>query len=352
MKVHCVRTAAVSTSKVRSAKFYRKVESIPWASFLFGIIFVLVVFLYSNDVYIQSLHDESLFLGDQRSEKNTIYGSFDALEENENLQLGDVLDEINDDDFKLIHGDTDVTGANATRQTVCVAVIQANKLHASIFRYKQLDRWGSGKYHYRLKKDSDNHCPRDSPRIGMVNILKQTMTRDGIYLNPEQKQGFDIFIASGDEFCALHDSSFDFRQYYSHKNPTENITLSEDETLTVPMYMPLGYRQEFEHVDAVKKATARKWLFNFVGSLTSDTRQDLRRHFQKKGSLAKYIHNKNVRKNVGFVKVIDAWKQNVNTGGYLSPHRYRNLLLNSKFTLCPAGHNPEAYRIYEGMNRV
>lgn len=46
-----------------------------------------------------------------------------------------------------------------------------------------------------------------------------------------------------------------------------------------------------------------------------------------------------------FVHVISKWQEDMK--GYVSPALYRDLLLKSKLTLCPVGHNPEAYRIYE-----
>jgi len=106
-----------------------------------------------------------------------------------------------------------------------------------------------------------------------------------------------------------------------------------------------GPREEFEKVDqaTVVPAGQRKFLYNFLGSMTSYSRRVLKRILSE--DLAQQA-----AKYPGFVHITDRWHIKVNTqNGYVTPERYRLLLLDSVFTLCPTGHNPEAYRIYEAL---
>lgn len=87
-------------------------------------------------------------------------------------------------------------------------------------------------------------------------------------------------------------------------------------------------------------ALERKYLFNFVGSLTSTSRKVLKSVLKRDSK----VNSK------GFVHVVDEWSKTVShQNGYLLPYEYRLVLMNSTFTLCPDGHNPESYRIYEAL---
>lgn len=53
-------------------------------------------------------------------------------------------------------------------------------------------------------------------------------------------------------------------------------------------------------------------------------------------------------KERAFVHVTSGFAANASEAkNHLPPSAYRAVLLNSKFTLCPSGHNPESYRLFE-----
>ena len=78
---------------------------------------------------------------------------------------------------------------------------------------------------------------------------------------------FDVAIVTGDEYCSklVKNDAFDFRNYYSD-------TLM---SATGIEYIPLGPRVEFERVpfEEMKRVNERTYVFNFVGSLSSDDRR-------------------------------------------------------------------------------
>ena len=98
----------------------------------------------------------------------------------------------------------------------------------------------------------------------------------------------------------------------------------------------------------IRHASDRKYVFNFIGAITSTSRRRLKNTLINAG----YANESRLSTNAtdrhggpGFVRFIEEWMANME--GYLSPEEYRNVLLDSKLTLCPVGHNAEAYRIYE-----
>ncbi|GBG30863.1 UDP-D-xylose:ribitol-5-phosphate beta1,4-xylosyltransferase [Hondaea fermentalgiana] len=108
-------------------------------------------------------------------------------------------------------------------------------------------------------------------------------------------------------------------------------------------YLPLGARFEFEPVssDEIVVAAARTHVYNFAGALTSTSRKQLN------AILENAKNNPASPLSRGFVNVAPAWKKDAMADTYVSPTAYRAALLDSMFTLCPAGTNPEAFRIYE-----
>jgi hypothetical protein len=174
---------------------------------------------------------------------------------------------------------------------------------------------------------------------------------------------FDIVIVTGDEYCYVTDARPQFRQYYgtqimgTARNATQitdyspnKLLMDQDEGVRFPLYIPLGPREEFLQVridpskDIVPPAQ-RKYLYNFLGSMTSYSRQVL-----KKVVARDLASPENQQKYPGFVHITDKWHLKVTkTNGYVEPDEYKRVLLQSAFTLCPTGHNPEAYRIFEAL---
>jgi len=95
----------------------------------------------------------------------------------------------------------------------------------------------------------------------------------------------------------------------------------------------------------IKTALERKYIFNFVGSLSSKSRKQLSNLLfpPRKTRLSSFVDSENA-----FIHIIEQWRLSITRkNGYISSDSYRNVLMDSVFTLCPGGHNPEAYRIYE-----
>lgn len=229
--------------------------------------------------------------------------------------------------------------------TVCV--FERNPRQRSLFSTNMLSLFGSGKFTYqtmtatecqhygtcKTKEESNIHplCPPGSPTIGLVEWVKCCFHDRFTSAMTSPTQNWDLAIATGDEYCAATDRGRAHFRFYNRNNLTT--------------FLPLGPREEFTRVRAeeVVPATNRKYLFNFVGSLTSTSRKVLAAELRSNSKKTQ------VNKR-GFVHVVDEWSKVIShKNGYLLPSEYRLVLMNSTFTLCPDGHNPESYRIYEAL---
>mmetsp|Transcript_20138 Transcript_20138/g.33264 ORF Transcript_20138/g.33264 Transcript_20138/m.33264 type:complete len:466 (-) Transcript_20138:462-1859(-) len=221
-----------------------------------------------------------------------------------------------------------------TRKPIEVCTIAKNPRQGSIFRTNLLSQLGSGNYTYVVK--NQGHCKWEEPRVRMIPYVKCCMDLGAVQRDIQRSLALqDIVIVTGDEYCAVKSLGFDYRQYYG------DSVMNVDKA---PLFFPLGPRQEFARVDEkqVKSPRDRRYLINFVGSPTSVSRRKLKDYFAGDEWL-----KSNFSKD-SFIHVTDGWTQKVNPKrGYITPEQYREVLLSSKFTLCPIGHNPEAYRIYE-----
>jgi len=239
----------------------------------------------------------------------------------------------------------------SSKITVCV--FNRAPRQRSLWATDVLGMFGSGKYHYQSMEATDcqffgtcrtpresrlhDECdPQVSPTVGLVEWVKCCF--HDRFTKAIRTQGWDVAVATGDEYCASNDASggkADFRFYYG-------VNTSRDGPKP-GVYLPLGPREEFRRVKPqhVILASQRGYLFNFVGSLTSRSRRILA------GVLRRGV---NPSGKESFLHVIGSWsKEATRQNGYILPHEYRKVLLNSTFTLCPDGHNPEAYRIYEAL---
>lgn len=261
---------------------------------------------------------------------------------------------------QMSRADTDVG------EGIEVCVLGTNPRQGSIFRTNLLHRYGSKRFTYKIKPK--NLClSKQNYKIRMIPFVKCCTRKQAVWnLVRKSIPIYDLVIVTGDEYCLYKDSIPHFRQYYSAKSFIETRSVkipsgiqNQKETLRFPLFMPLGPRSEFRLVEEfeISSATKRRYLFNFIGSLSSQTRKKLRqllipndeltvvddKPVKETQSLQRYlVHGK------GFLHTAERWKQKINQGnGYISPEEYRTVLLDSSFTLCPAGHNPEAYRIYE-----
>ena len=158
---------------------------------------------------------------------------------------------------------------------------------------------------------------------------------------------FDLAIVTGDEYCDVRRGPktrrlpHHYRQYHFAKRTVG--------------YLPLGPRNEFRRVDPTTEiltAWHRKYLFNFVGSLnTNRVRASMLMHIQEwltTTQTGQMINDADPRPF--FLHSAKQWTGVISqSSGHIDPEEYRNVLLQSAFTLCPSGHNPESYRIYEAI---
>lgn len=97
--------------------------------------------------------------------------------------------------------------------------------------------------------------------------------------------------------------------------------------------------------------TERIFDFNLIASLTSKERRDLNDYLKLNGYISDTSSKKSMKvyksenNRPHYIHLINKWTKTGN--GYTSPEEYRKVLLQSKVTLCPVGHNPETFRIYE-----
>lgn len=225
-------------------------------------------------------------------------------------------------------------------------------------------------------KEAQSHPHCDSTKDAMIifnerhkELLHERFHRVLIHA----KEYYDVVIVSGDEYCRAGKaySKTDYRMYFSPKVISQNTLPEVDDLLKdyldkgqrseslvdikdipwwkramntemseTPLYMPLGVREELGHIlpGEIKLVYQRRYLFNFIGSLTSQTREGL------KNTLS-IIHIPNAEI---FYHFAQNWTKIIREEtGHILPSKYRQVLLNSTFTLCPDGHNPEAFRLYE-----
>ena len=94
----------------------------------------------------------------------------------------------------------------------------------------------------------------------------------------------------------------------------------------------------------VKPSNQRRYLFNLVISPTSPSRKLLSNLLQTPAAIQEIGSDHEL-----FIHVTPQWKKDAESKGFIKPDEYRRVLLDSKFTLCPSGHNPEAFRLYEAF---
>lgn len=149
-----------------------------------------------------------------------------------------------------------------------------------------------------------------------------------------------IPVLIGDELCQLTSiNDTIFGAYPATFRTYESIDIMHDPTVH---YFPLGTRHtfSFDGIEQLPDALSRKYAFNAMFALsTSGTRvilSDVLDSFLKVFPIEK-----------SFVKLTQSWDNEFKD--YVPAERYREILGDSTFTLCPQGHNPETYRLYEAL---
>ncbi len=218
----------------------------------------------------------------------------------------------------------------------------------SIFRTNILQRFGTGRLFYNFHELQPD-CTRCEPSKANIDddpagpCLGVTRGRfeNGCYRCNIPSQCKTMI--EGDESCSRKD--YDARAYYSADIPNSG-------------YLPLGPRldswsalQQMQQSPEfiMKPPSSRYYAFNAIFSKgTGERRRHLANHVlgMPVANLTMPIYTSVSRKWSSLTEV-DA----VDTGieNKLNPHSYTEVLLDSIFTLSPAGHNPECFRMFEAV---
>mmetsp|Transcript_6135 Transcript_6135/g.15627 ORF Transcript_6135/g.15627 Transcript_6135/m.15627 type:complete len:551 (+) Transcript_6135:84-1736(+) len=235
------------------------------------------------------------------------------------------------------------------KRSVCV--FTRTPRQDSLFKTNIMSMFGSGDYNYKILRSTDcqhwGSCP--SPEVARRHLKCRPDTMPTVHLLERIKnfgherfeqvlqhgtENYDVLVATGDEFCRATNT---FNRAHFRMYSGDKVVNSSLET---PIYLPLGPREEFERVSPadVKLVSERQYVFNFLGSLTSPARTEL----------VQQLKTSRLKAMKSFLHVIQKWgKKLTKENGYMPPATYKQVLLSSIFTLCPQGHNPEAFRIYE-----
>ncbi len=238
-----------------------------------------------------------------------------------------------------------------------VCVISSHQRLSSLFSTNLIAMLGNGHFTYDVMEPKrcfhsgncrniqdvlPDGCRHDDPVILLyVAAGSHKMTLDLHVARMVQNGFFDLAILGGDEKCKYRNSSefFDFRYYHS------TIIMHD----TGIGYIPLGPRFEFERVfiEQMKRAHDRRYIYNFMGALSTSPDRGRMVEAIEPDILSKW----NITNSTdGFMHIIDKWKgEATSVNGYLTPDKYRDVLLESVFTLCPSGNNVESYRLFEAL---
>ena len=228
-----------------------------------------------------------------------------------------------------VEGDSVANVADAVKRlTVCV--FSGNPRTASLFTTDTLRRVGNGVFDYQV---TDKRCPPRSPQVRM-HFQKYLADLPSAALKTLLEQ-MDGLVVMGDEFCKCPPevcAQATARQYFSRQYQE----YFEKNGAVGATHLPLGPRLEFKPVpaSAAPLTSTRRLLYNLIVSPTSPSRKVLANSVRRDAST--------------FVHVTPGFAGNASQAkGFVPPDEYRDVLLSSQFTLCPAGHNPEAFRLFE-----
>lgn len=206
----------------------------------------------------------------------------------------------------------------------------------SIFHTGLLRRFGTGRVRYLIEARAGCEYSglvkqQDGPCLA-INYFKNPKCSydDMIRAYPSCKT-----MITNDESC--EDNRYQARGYYSSSMP--------DTT-----YLPLGPRYDSWHAlssvmirngSVITASSKRKYALNAIFTKSTNTgRSTLADAIQKEGNnLSSFVH------------IADTWANDPNSpaNDLVASTTYMKVLLESVFTLAPAGHNPECFRLYEAV---
>ncbi len=223
----------------------------------------------------------------------------------------------------------------------------------SIFKTDTVQRFGSGRFNFVVHESYD--CgPADCNHFNQSK-LDERMTNDhrpapclAVTMNVMGCQHDSLrcsypnckTMITNDEMCASN--NHDVRAYYSSSYPNKG-------------YLPLGprldawsalqlMRQSPEFF--IRPVSTRKFAFNAIFSKTTNPGREYLAHILE-------LESQRVNNTLPiYSSIADQFNrihQYKQADGQLDPRTYMEVLFDSVFTLAPAGHNPECYRMYEAV---
>lgn len=240
-----------------------------------------------------------------------------------------------------------VPHVNSTTLTIYLVGPGNNPARDSLFMSDTLQRYATGRLNYIIRPSaplthscSDTSQPltlyRNAPCLAVFNPK-----RLGRKMGPEMvKCNYPLCktMLTNDEYCSS--SEGDVRGYFSN---IVNIGKG---------YLPLGPRidswKSFQKIQEsplffMTPASERKYAFNAIFSESTSS---------SRAELAQIIDERQDKSELSIFKSIaKEWNSRPNDPAtdQLPTADYMEVLLDSVFTLAPAGHNPECFRIYEAV---
>ncbi|KAL9179464.1 hypothetical protein ACHAXT_008754 [Thalassiosira profunda] len=218
----------------------------------------------------------------------------------------------------------------------------------SVFKTDVLRRYGSGRVQFLIREHAE--CPLDckasdnaiTAPLDHSPCLVVSRHAPAMYCDLERMKcnyPHCKTMAANDEMCHSINEGFDAREYYTSDRPELG-------------YLPLGPRydswQSFqklrEHPNfIIPPASKRRHAFNAIFSQSTNLeRQRLAEDIETRGRTAKLPI---------YTAMAKQWSGQANDArsAQLSTDEYVAVVLDSIFTLSPAGHSPECFRLFEAV---
>ncbi|KAL3815633.1 hypothetical protein ACHAXA_000404 [Cyclostephanos tholiformis] len=219
----------------------------------------------------------------------------------------------------------------------------------SVFRTDVLRRYGTGRVNFLLHENAkcNFECTNDVEYNRSQHILAPCLA----VTRPSYCDDHELLkctypqcktMITNDETCEFTNIPFDIRQYYTTDGPQRG-------------YLPLGPRIDswisFQRIQqglgraqfVTPPSSERKFAFNAIFSQsTNPERQNLARMIEA-GSMTLKLPI--------FSSMAKEWHPDANSDQteQLPTDEYMGVVLDSVFTLSPAGHNPECFRLFEAI---
>ena len=247
-----------------------------------------------------------------------------------------------------------LTSSNKRNNTILIYLHLTRKPNPgySIFKTDTLQRFGSGRFNFAVHESADcrpadcihlnqskldermtnDHLPAPCLAVSMISMGCPYDSLRCTYPNCKT-------MITNDEMCASN--NHDVRAYYSASYPNKG-------------YLPLGPRLDawsaFQLMQKspeffIKPVSNRYFAFNAIFSKTHSGREYLAHILE--------LESQRVNNTLPIYSSIADQFNRIHrmkqADGQLDPRAYMEVLLDSVFTLVPAGHNPECFRMYEAV---